>query len=95
MRRISDPVTVPPYRDLLTISDELYQKSSFLRNIKEAFLRYGSLTENQVSAFKKVVEEVKHAKPEPILPPEPIVITEDIWSRPKRTRKKKEIKSSV
>ena len=34
----------------------------FLRNIKEAYVRFGSLTVNQISAFKKAVVDLKKPK---------------------------------
>ncbi len=64
MKRISDPVTDPKYKALLDIPNDLYEKSQFLRNIKEAFLRFGSLTENQVSTFKKAVDDLKKGREE-------------------------------
>jgi hypothetical protein len=39
-----------------------YKENVFLRNIKANYLEYHSLTENQVSAFEKVVVEVKVQK---------------------------------
>src|SRR3989338_4431584 len=62
MKRISDPVTDPKYKALLDIPRDFYEKSMFLRNIKESFQRFGSLTVNQVTAFKKAVEDLKHPK---------------------------------
>ncbi|MBI2102478.1 hypothetical protein HYT55_01455 [Candidatus Woesearchaeota archaeon] len=62
MKRISDPVTESPYKELFDIPRDFYENSMFLRNIKEAYHRFGSLTENQVTAFKKAVEDMKHPK---------------------------------
>src|SRR3989344_3706193 len=62
MKRISDPVTDPKYKKLLDIPRDMYEKSMFLRNIKEAFVRFGSLTPNQITAFKKAVEDLKKPK---------------------------------
>ncbi|MBI4152341.1 hypothetical protein HY495_01410 [Candidatus Woesearchaeota archaeon] len=64
MKRISDPVTEPPYKKLFDIPREFYEKSMFLRNIKEAYQRFGSLTEKQISAFKKAVKDMKNPKKE-------------------------------
>lgn len=63
MKRISDPVTDPKYKEMFDIPRDFYEKSMFLRNIKESLQRFGSLTENQVTAFKKAVEDLKHPKP--------------------------------
>ncbi len=89
MKRISDPVTNPKYKKMFDLPRELYEKSLFLRNIKESFQRFGSLTESQVSAFKKAVEDLKNPKPVEEVKEEPIEITEDLYSRPKRKVKKR------
>ncbi|MBI4151680.1 hypothetical protein HY496_01805 [Candidatus Woesearchaeota archaeon] len=62
MKRISDPVTDPKYKEMFNIPRDFYEKSMFLRNIKESFQRFGSLTENQVTAFKKAVDDLKNPK---------------------------------
>lgn len=62
LKRISEPVSKSPYKRLFDIPLEFYEKSLFLRNIKEAYLRFGSLTEKQISAFKKAVEDIKKPK---------------------------------
>ena len=59
MKRIDKPVEDEKYKKLLEIPKGLYEKSLFLRNIKEAFFRFDSLTEKQVEAFKKTVKEIK------------------------------------
>ncbi len=93
MKRISDPVTEPKYQKLFDIPRELYEKSLFLRNIKESYHRFGSLTENQISAFKTVVEDVKKPRAVEEVKDEPIVITDDLYSRPRR--KPRKIKSPI
>jgi hypothetical protein len=62
MKEINKPVTDKKYKKLLDIPEELYRKSSFLRNIKSAFLRFDNLTENQVTAFKKTIKDLKEDK---------------------------------
>ena len=47
----------PEMKKMFDISEAFYKKSQFLRNIKINYLRFGSLTEKQIAAFKKVVEE--------------------------------------
>jgi hypothetical protein len=49
-------------KKLFDIPEELYMESRFLRNIKINYLRYGRLSDAQVSAFKKVVKEIKAEK---------------------------------
>jgi len=46
----------------LNIPDELYRESSFLRNIKESFQRFDSLSEKQIEVFNKVVNDLKKPK---------------------------------
>jgi len=64
MKEINKPVKDPKYKKLLDIPEELYRKSLFLRNIKNAYLRFDNLTEKQVEAFKKTVKDLKEEKVE-------------------------------
>ncbi len=52
----------PGMKKLFDIPEEYYKENSFLRSIKINYLKFGSLTENQVSAFKKTVKELKEGK---------------------------------
>jgi hypothetical protein len=45
-------------KKLLNISEELYMQSSFLRAIKINCIKYGSLTQPQIDAFKKTVKDL-------------------------------------
>ena len=58
MKKISDEVAEKEYL-FLNLPTELYRKSSFLRNIKEFYLRNASLTPKQKEAFRKVAKEMK------------------------------------
>jgi hypothetical protein len=49
----------PMFKKLFDIPEDYYKTNAFLRNIKINYLRYYSLTENQISAFKKTVEKMK------------------------------------
>lgn len=51
-------ITDPEMKKLFDIPDELYMTNSFLRDIKVKYLRYKNLTDKQIAAFKKVLEEV-------------------------------------
>lgn len=62
MKEINQPVKDPKMAKLLNIPDELYRKSSFLRNIKNSYLRFDNLTEKQIEAFKKTVKDLKDHK---------------------------------
>ena len=52
-------ITEPAYKKLLEIPEEYYKENAFLRNIKANYLKYHSLTESQVSAFERVVADIK------------------------------------
>lgn len=64
MKQIDKPVKDKKYQKLLDIPDELYRQSSFLRNIKHAYLRFDNLTERQVEAFKKTIKDLNKAEKE-------------------------------
>ena len=49
----------PKMKKLFDIPEELYRAEPFLRSIKINYLKFGSLTEKQIEAFKKVVEKLK------------------------------------
>ena len=59
---LSAEITDPIYKRLFDIPEEYYKENAFLRNIKANYLKFGSLTENQASTFKKVVEKIKADK---------------------------------
>tara|TARA_Y100000310_G_scaffold257116_1_gene265131 strand:- start:1204 stop:1512 length:309 start_codon:yes stop_codon:yes gene_type:complete len=54
----NNKVTDKKYK-FLNVSKELYERSRFLRNIRQSYFRYEELTENQINAFKKTVKELK------------------------------------
>ncbi len=58
MKEINKPITDPKFKALFDIAPELYEQSSFLRNIKDAYLRYGGLSDKQEEVFKKVVDDL-------------------------------------
>ncbi len=90
MKRINQEIKDPKFKKFFDIGQDLYEKSSFLRNIKEAYLRYDSLTEKQTEAFLKAVEDVK--KPREVKEPKPIEfdvpIDSNISMRAQRVAKK-------
>jgi len=55
-------ITDPAFRELFDIPEEFYKENAFLRNIKASYLRYHNLTESQISAFEKVVRQIKEGK---------------------------------
>jgi len=46
------------------IPEEFYKENYFLRNIKIYYLRTGELSEKQIAAFKKTVDNLKKEKNE-------------------------------
>ncbi len=60
MKKIfSQEVTEEKFQ-FLNIDRSLYEKSRFLRNIRQAYLMYEDLTERQIEAFKETVEKLKN-----------------------------------
>ena len=49
----------PKMKVMFDIPEEFYKENLFLRNIKSNYLRFNSLTEKQVEAFKKTVKKIK------------------------------------
>ena len=46
----------------LNQSKKMFEKSRFLRNIRQNYLMYKSLTKKQIDAFKKTVKDIKAGK---------------------------------
>ncbi len=57
----SEEVTEKKY-DFLNISKRMYEKSRFLRSIRQNYLMYKNLTKKQIDAFKKTVKDLKAGK---------------------------------
>ncbi|MBW3015500.1 hypothetical protein KY330_03700 [Candidatus Woesearchaeota archaeon] len=49
----------PEMKKMFDIPEEFYKENSFLRDIKIKYLQWGELTENQINAFKRVVQDLK------------------------------------
>lgn len=45
--------------NFLNLDKELYEKSSFLRDIRRSYLFHKDLSKAQIDAFKKTVKEIK------------------------------------
>ena len=54
---IEDPVM----KKMFDVPEQFYMDNSFLRRIKVNYIRYGNLSEKQIEAFKKVVDQLKNA----------------------------------
>jgi len=48
--------------DFLNLSKKTFEKSRFLRNIRQSYLMYKSLSKKQIDAFKKTVDDIKKGK---------------------------------
>ena len=66
MKQIDKPIEDPKMKKFFNIPKKLYEQSNFLRNIKQAYLRFGNLSEKQVDAFKKTVKDLKNPKKEEV-----------------------------
>ena len=62
---ISGEVKDPKMKRLFNIPEDHYKQNSFLRDIKSKYLRYGSLSDKQVEAFKKTVKSINEEKNNP------------------------------
>ncbi len=75
MRQLDQEIENPEYKKMFDIPREFYVQSYFLRSIKENCIRFGSLSERQVEAFTRTVEEMKNPKPK--VEEETVVTTEE------------------
>jgi len=57
-------ITDPVMKEMFAIPEEFYQQNSFLRSIKINYLKFNSLSEKQIEAFKKTVLKMKEEKKE-------------------------------
>ena len=58
---LAGEVKDPEMKKMFAIPEEFYKDNAFLRDIKVKYLRYGSLSEKQVDAFKKGVASMRKA----------------------------------
>jgi len=52
-------ITDPEMKKMFDIPEQYYKDIMFLRDIKIKYLLYGNLSENQIEAFKKVVDKLE------------------------------------
>ena len=64
MKQIDKPIEDPAFKKLFDIDKTLYERSSFLRNIKLSYIRFGKLSDKQIETFREVAETVKNRNPE-------------------------------
>ncbi len=53
-------ISDPQMKKMFDIPEEFYMDNVFLRSIKINYLKFGNLTEKQIAAFKRTVEEMKN-----------------------------------
>lgn len=53
----------PKMKELFNIPEDYYKENSFLRSIKLNYIRYNTLTERQIEAFKETVKKLKNPPP--------------------------------
>ena len=63
-KEYSGEITDPEMKELFDIPEEFYKENYFLRDIKSKYLRFGSLSEKQIEAFKRAAAEMKEEKTE-------------------------------
>jgi hypothetical protein len=60
-KELDTEITDKKMKKMFNIPEEFYKKSAFLRDIKISFIRFGSLSDKQIEAFEKVVQDFKEA----------------------------------
>lgn len=61
-KELSGEIKNTKMKKMFDIPENLYKDTPFLRSIKINYLRYGKLSEKQISTFKKVVKELNGKK---------------------------------
>jgi len=62
LKQMKQKITDPYYKKMFDIEPKFYEQNDFLRSIKINYLRFQGLTDRQVEAFKRTVEELKDPK---------------------------------
>ena len=58
-KQMQGEIEDPEMKKLFDIPEKYYKENPFLRDIKINYMRYGKLSEKQIEAFKKVVDQMK------------------------------------
>ena len=61
-QELNSEIKDPKMKKFFDIPEDFYKKNSFLRNIKINYIKFGNLTEKQIEAFKKTVQQLKEKK---------------------------------
>ena len=59
-RELSTEIKDSKMKKMFNISEELYKENAFLRSIKLNYIRYESLSDKQIEAFKETVKKLKN-----------------------------------
>ena len=62
MKDVDSVIDDPIFKKLFNIPREFYVENSFLRSIRSNYVRFRTLTKNQVEIFEKVVKKMKKEK---------------------------------
>lgn len=60
---LSKEITDPKMKKLFDVPEEYLKKNTFLRNVKLSYIRYGKLSDKQIEAFQKTVNEYADKSP--------------------------------
>ncbi|MBI4158627.1 hypothetical protein HY500_00010 [Candidatus Woesearchaeota archaeon] len=58
-KELSTEIEDKEFKKMFDIPEEFYKENSFLRSIKIKYIRFKSLTERQIEAFKETVKKRK------------------------------------
>jgi len=61
-KEMSGEIKDPKLKKMFNVPEEFYKENAFLRNIKINYLRFGSLSEKQIEAFKETVKKMKEER---------------------------------
>ncbi len=61
-KELHQKIKDPKMKKFFDIPEDFYKQSAFLRNIKIYYIKFKTLSEKQIEAFKKTVEKLKELK---------------------------------
>lgn len=61
-KEMEGEISDPEMKKLFDIPEDFYKENSFLRRIKINYLKYHSLTQPQIDAFKKTILDIQKKK---------------------------------
>jgi len=60
-KELSTEIEDKEFKKMFDIPEEFYKENSFLRDIKIKYIRFKTLSERQIEAFKETVKKMKEA----------------------------------